>query len=502
MASSDSKSDAPRFPAPFGSKYLLLDRISAGGMSEVYRANAVGPDGFARAVAIKRILPHLSSDGNFTTMFIDEAKISARLHHPSICQIYDFGRIEDAYFLAMEHVEGQSLREIKRRFEERKIKVPQALVLCILSELCDALDYAHNLTERDGRPLGIVHRDIKPRNVLISYQGEVKLIDFGIAKASHRLSATRGSIKGTFSYMAPEQVTSGCEVDHRADIFAVGLILHELLTGQRVYPRGADPSMIDVVREARIQPPSTIRRSITGKMDEIVMRAVAPDRAQRYQRASELKADIEAFRLYWGQLYSRTDIASMMEELFAREIEQSRAREARRTAMELPSAQDNTITFATESVLDPSVGASGNKLYATISGEPPGSVTLSPPTTTTAPPARRIWVVLAVGLFALMGGVAAAAYAVGVIQGDRPAADQALPATLQIASTPDGARVTVRREGQILVQARTPLTVGGMVAGRRYLIRAELEGHVTLERELVWGAGSNPAIRLKLTRLP
>jgi serine/threonine protein kinase len=475
---------------------MLLERISTGGMSEVYRANATGPNGFARAVAIKCILPHLSSDTSFTEMFIDEAKISARLHHPHICQIYDFGRVDDSYFLAMEHVEGQPLRMVQQRFHGRRIRVPQALGLCIVSELCDALDYAHGLTDREGRPLDIVHRDIKPQNVLISYQGEVKLIDFGIAKASHRLAATRESFKGTFAYMAPEQVSARAEVDHRADIFAAGLILHELLTGKRVYGKGDDASMVDMVREARIAPPSTMRRSITEDLDAIAMRALARDPDKRYQRAGDLKADIEEYRLAWGQLCSRSDIAAMMEELFEHEIEQHRQREARLAAVRHPI--EETITVPGQqpaSVPEDDTPSWQSDCRRSYQG-------LTPPLTGQGAQTWRSWGVFGAGLLCLLLGVAAAAYAVGVTRGDRSGQHAtSAPSRLQIATHPPGASVEIRSGKQVLLQARAPLEVGGLVTGRSYLVRAKLEGHIPVEREIVWGPGSNARVNLSLSRL-
>jgi len=465
-------------PTRFGQKYMLLERISTGGMSEVYRANATGPNGFSRAVAIKCILPHLTTDSSFTDMFIDEAKISAQLHHPHICQIYDFGRIEESYFLAMEHVEGQSLRMVQERFHGRRIRVPQALALFIVSELCDALDYAHGLSDRTGRPLSIVHRDIKPQNVLISYQGEVKLIDFGIAKASDRLTATRERFKGTFSYMAPEQVTAGIEVDHRVDIFAVGLILHELLTGKRVYG-GGGPAMVDAIREARIAPPSSERRSLTEDLDAIVMRALARDRDERYQRAGDLKSDIEEYRLAWGHLCRRSDIAAMMEELFEHEIEQHQRHEARLAAMANPV--EETVT-----VPGPAAGPDDEeKTENAPSWQEDRRRSSHTATSRTRPSPRwRSFAMLATGLLCLFMGVAAAGFAIGLM-GRTPAS-----AVLHIASTPPGAHVEVRNSKRVLVRARAPLALGGLVTGRRYRVRATLDGRPPLERELVWHDGT------------
>jgi serine/threonine protein kinase len=217
-------------PIPFG-KYYLLERINVGGMAEVFKAKAFGVEGFERLLAVKRILPNIAEDEEFITMFIDEAKIAVQLQHANVAQIFDLGKVDDSYFIALEYVNGKDLRAIFDRGRQRGevMSVPQACF--VVMQVCEGLDYAHNKRDAQGHELHLVHRDISPQNVLIGFEGEIKLIDFGIAKAAGKASKTQaGILKGKFGYMSPEQVR-GLPIDRRSDIFSVGIVLYELLTG-------------------------------------------------------------------------------------------------------------------------------------------------------------------------------------------------------------------------------------------------------------------------------
>ncbi|HEU5060606.1 MAG TPA: serine/threonine-protein kinase, partial [Kofleriaceae bacterium] len=223
-----------RQPVPFG-KYLLLDRISVGGMAEVFKAKSYGVEGFEKVIAIKRILPSMGEDKDFIKMFIDEAKIAGQLSHANICQIFELGKHQGAHFIAMEYIWGKDLLQIQHRLRKGGQIMPVAMACYIVSKVCEGLDYAHRKRDAMGRHLEIVHRDCSPQNVLISYEGEVKLIDFGIARAASRSSRTNaGVLKGKFGYMSPEQVR-GLPLDHRSDLFAVGTVFYESLTGERLF---------------------------------------------------------------------------------------------------------------------------------------------------------------------------------------------------------------------------------------------------------------------------
>jgi eukaryotic-like serine/threonine-protein kinase len=212
-------------PVPFGS-YQLVERLAMGGMAEVYLAK---PDGAQRFVALKRILPNIAADDEFIAMFIDEAKIAGQLNHPNVAQIFDLGKINNSYFIAMEYVSGHDVRALWDRTRDAdggKTALPIGLACYIVKKICDGLDYAHRRRDSKGRPLGIIHRDVSPQNILVSYDGDLKIIDFGIAKAANRIVKTQtGILKGKFAYMAPEQAR-GEPTDHRADIFAIGVILY------------------------------------------------------------------------------------------------------------------------------------------------------------------------------------------------------------------------------------------------------------------------------------
>ena len=274
-----------RNPIPFG-KYLLLDRINIGGMAEVWRGKAFGAGGFERLVAIKRILPNIAEDEEFTAMFIDEAKISVQLAHANIAQTYDLGQISGTYYIAMEYVAGKDLRAVFDRARKRKETLPLPLVCHVMSKVCEGLDHAHRKKDGSGRDLNIVHRDVSPQNLLLSYDGEVKVIDFGIAKAAGRANKTQaGILKGKFGYMSPEQIL-GRPLDCRTDVFALGVCLHELLCGQRLFTGESDYSVLEKVRNVDIRRPSELNREIPPELEAIVLRG-ARARARRSLRPCE-----------------------------------------------------------------------------------------------------------------------------------------------------------------------------------------------------------------------
>jgi eukaryotic-like serine/threonine-protein kinase len=316
-------------PIQFG-KYWLLDRVNVGGMAEVWKAKAFGVEGFERLLAVKRILPNIAEDEEFITMFIDEAKIAVQLNHANICQIFDLGKVDDSYFIALEFVHGKDLRAIYDRCKQKPVdglpNMPIAQACFIIMKACEGLDYAHNKRDPQGKELHLVHRDVSPQNVLISYEGEVKLIDFGIAKAAGKASKTQqGILKGKFGYMSPEQVR-GLPLDRRSDIFSLGIVLYELLTGERLFVGESDFSTLEKVRNVEILPPSTYNRRITDELERIVMKALAKDVDDRYQNAIDLHDDLQAFMYTAGEFYSRKDLAAWMKRVWAKEIEEESAK--------------------------------------------------------------------------------------------------------------------------------------------------------------------------------
>ncbi len=330
MASSPDAMDLPR---PFG-PYTLLRRLAVGGMAEVYVARARGLGGFEKLVAIKVIHPRFSEDEHFVQMLVEEAKISVLLTHVNIAQIFDLGCIDDTYCIVMEYIEGADTYRMLKRAADRGPPLPLDVCAYIASEVCNGLDYAHRKRDSEGRSLGIVHRDISPQNVLLSYAGEVKLVDFGIAKAALRTGQTEaGVIKGKYYYMSPEQAW-GDPMDHRSDIFSAGVVLYELLTGEMLYQEDNIPQLLDKVRKADIEPPSTKRREIPTELDQIVLKAVTKRPEDRYQSAHELGQALAEFLYRSSPHFTAQRLADHMTTLFEEELRRYGASIGARTSGE------------------------------------------------------------------------------------------------------------------------------------------------------------------------
>ena len=258
-------------------------------------------------------------------MFIDEAKISVGCN-PNIVQIYDFGRIAENYFIAMECVEGKDVKGILRKLAERRVMLPMEYAVYIAHEMCKGLDYAHKRTDMQGEPLGIIHRDVSPSNILVSYSGEVKVADFGIAKAQISAYNTKGGVlKGKFEYMSPEQAR-GETLNHQADIFATGIILHEMLTGRRLFKSESDIRTLERIKAVDVQPPSQINPSIPKRLDAIVMKALTVDTESRFKDARELQTALLEFMYPATPDLTRENLGHFMTELFSQEIRTERDR--------------------------------------------------------------------------------------------------------------------------------------------------------------------------------
>jgi serine/threonine protein kinase len=305
-------------PQQFG-KYQLLDKIAVGGMAELYRAKVTREYGFEKQVAIKKILPHLSDEGNLVKAFIDEAKLAALLQHENIVQIYDFGNLDGEYFIAMEYLFGKDLRKLTYKAKTKAIPVDLGNTLYVISRICAGLDYSHNLKDLKGKPLNIIHRDINPQNIFITYEGQVKIIDFGIAKAaSHNSTTHEGLIKGKLAYMSPEQA-NGKTIDHRSDIFSTGIILYELLTGRRMF-RGETMHVYSQVRDAAYKPLETLVPDLPARLHDIVRHALAKDPDERYQSCGEMLADLEECIYELSFRPNARHFASCVKDLFKQEF--------------------------------------------------------------------------------------------------------------------------------------------------------------------------------------
>ncbi len=325
-------------PDQFG-QYEIIERIAAGGMAELSKARRSGVEGFQKIVAIKKILPHLADNDEFITMFADEAKLAAQLNHPNIVHIFDLGKIEaGGYFIAMEYVDGRDLRSLLQSAREFGTPLPVPLAVYIASKIAAALDYAHRRRDGEGRELNVVHRDVSPPNILISYEGDIKLCDFGIAKAASKASQTQsGALKGKVQYMSPEQAW-GRPIDRRSDIFSLGCVLFEMLTEEKLFRGDTDLSVLEKVRAANVVVPSTLNPEVPRGLDAIVAKALAREPEERYDIASDMLRDLE------GVLYSYTpapgsaDLAIYLHRLQAEESarQETRDREASRGAVPEP----------------------------------------------------------------------------------------------------------------------------------------------------------------------
>ena len=296
--------------------YTLLDRIAVGGMAEVWRARRRGVEGFQKTVAIKKILSNLTGSKDFVTMFIDEAKLAAQLSHNNIIQIYDLGKVGDDFFIAMEHVDGKDLRTILTAAQESKQPIPLGLALVIVSAVASALDYAHRKRDFDGDAMGLVHRDVSPQNVMISYEGSIKLCDFGIVKAVAKASTTQmGALKGKLQYMSPEQAW-GKNVDARSDIFSLGSVFYEVLTGRQLFAGDSEIGVLDAVRECQIRSPREIEPAVPEEVARIALKALAKSPDERYQRAGDLEHDIRKVLDDLRPTPSQKTLAEYMRSLF------------------------------------------------------------------------------------------------------------------------------------------------------------------------------------------
>ncbi len=297
-------------------RYTITERLDQGGMAEVFRGVAEGIEGFKKAVAIKRILPNLTKNQKFVSMFLDEARLSLFLQHANIVAVFDISKTADnAYFLVMEYVDGCNLKALMERLKARNKRIDTGIAIYLMNECCKALSYAHHLEHPEtGAPLGIVHRDISPPNILLSKNGEVKLVDFGLAKANSQIESTDpGVVKGKFSYLSPE-AASGLEVDARADVFAVGIILWEMFTGRRLFYGETDYQTVELVRQARVPSLQALNPEIDAELEAIVRKALARDPAERYQHAEDLGEALVQYQVSKRLSVTARQIATLVRE--------------------------------------------------------------------------------------------------------------------------------------------------------------------------------------------
>lgn len=315
-------------PVRFG-KYLLIDKIARGGMAEIFLAKLYGAEGFEKELVIKKILPEWSASREFLTMLIDEAKLVVLLTHANIVQIYELGREGDDHYIAMEYVDGVDLRRLWDKMGSRGKRIPTEMILYIMIEASEGLAYAHSKKNSQGENLRIIHRDVSPQNILVSFDGAVKLTDFGIAKAAMRSTETVSGVhKGKFSYMSPEQANLE-ELSQQSDIFSLGIVLFELLTGRRLFGGVSDVEAIDRIRRADVTFSAQDQKEIPLPLQEIVLKALTRTPKDRFRSSAAFREDLAAFARSSSQTVAREDFANFLEELFSEEIAHSPPRTTR-----------------------------------------------------------------------------------------------------------------------------------------------------------------------------
>ncbi|MBI2346358.1 MAG: PEGA domain-containing protein [Deltaproteobacteria bacterium] len=486
-------------PKQFG-RFYLLEKLAVGGMAEIYKAKTFGAEGFEKQLAIKRILPHCSADKDFITMLIDEAKLSVVLSHANIVQVYDLGKVGDDYFISMEYINGINLRDVLYRCRERLIPLPQEIAVYIISEVCKGLDYAHRKTDHSGRPLGIVHRDISPQNVLISFEGEVKIVDFGIAKAAMNISHTMaGILKGKIAYMSPEQAL-GKAIDYRTDLFSTGILLYECLTGDKLFTGESQFEVLKKIRTMKIDV-TKLPVGIPKPLQQILVRALAYFPKDRFQSAGDMQIELTKYLYATLPEFSPQKLAASVRTLFVDELERQQRQiamqqqlQAQTSSIRLPSqtAVQQDLVVRDETMATPTPpGLTATRRQVT------GPVTQAETTMETVRAGRGIGarIAAALGAMALIG-LGALGYARYLHPRLFPAEPVApLYGSVMISSSPAGAQVYI--DGKDL-QKVTPTTIDQLEIDKSYTVKLTKEGHADLEHKVKATSTTPLSIALQL----
>jgi serine/threonine protein kinase len=480
--------------------YLLVGELATGGMAELFLAVHGGLEGVLKIVALKRILPHLSRSPEFTQMFIDEARIAARLDHPNIVRTYEFDEFEGQYFTVMEYLAGEDLAKVLNRVVALQQPFPLELATSVIAQVCSALHFAHELTDPRGRPLGLVHRDVSPSNIVVTYAGEVKLIDFGVAKISVNARRTStGTIKGKFAYMSPEQVQAR-NVDRRSDVFSMGIVLWELLTGRPLFTRKSEADTLYAIVNEPIPSVRRLRPEVPSELEAIVMRALARAPEDRYQTAEEMQLALDRIPAILPSVIahgvdaprcsrdtSPRALARTMEELFG----------TARTSAKRSIAQTRSLAKNISRVMKRRCGTRTSLVQyiehrsETRFGHQPVAEAV------TASHSLR-----ALGLASLamvVGAAGAMTYLVSRhAELEAPGKPAPAPATLTITSTPPGAAIFIAGEPTGMT---SPATLPSITAGQ-VVVRLELAGYQPAEATVAVAPGASVAKQLALVRAP
>ena len=353
-------------------KYLLLERLAAGGMAEVYRAKATGASGFEKQLAIKKILPNHMEDQTFQRMFETEARIGSSLQQANIVQILDFVKVGETFLLVMEFVNGKNLRQVVNKLKKLQFGLPLECCLYIINETCKGLDYAHSKKdEYTGQPQNIIHRDMSPQNIMISFEGSVKIVDFGIANWKDKLEQTKsGVIKGKFGYMSPEQAV-GQGVTHCTDIFSTGIILWELCTGKRLFAAESDFATLKLIQDCVIPKPSSINPKVNPDLEKIVLKALSKQASHRYQTAGAMQRHLQEYLNKYYPTFGGKELGNVMQRLFKEEIETDKKRNEQLARQSVPFSQGDVESFNVSSssadIEEPLEGSMTNSVQDMVS---------------------------------------------------------------------------------------------------------------------------------------
>ncbi len=398
---------------PLVGRYEVIHRLGHGGMASVYLGRAIGTAGFERLVAVKVIHPHLAREPEFVEMFLDEARIAARIHHPNVVEIIDLGHDDDLFFMVMEYVEGETLSSLLRQLRKQDELLPLSAALQIVADACKGLAAAHDLTDRDGEPLHLVHRDVSPHNLLVSMDGRVKVVDFGIMKAAGKRSSTlTGQLRGKIAYMSPQQARSE-KVDRRADVFALGAVLWEMVTGDRLFTGETDVETLDRVLHHRAPQLREVKPDLPEALANILAKALAPDLDDRYASALDMLKDVRALlKQVEGEDEPRELIALRMAKYFSGRIEYIRAavRSGSSANLRDPNARSGLHTIGDSKTTPLGAVGGSSPLRLTPSSAPLQTATVNaPPPATTSLRSWMLWLLLplagaAIGTAVVNGG--------------------------------------------------------------------------------------------------
>ena len=537
-------------------RHVVLGYLATGGMAEIFLARVSGLPGFQKMVVIKRILPQLATKADFIEMFLDEARIAATLQHPNVVQMYDVGVVDGNYFIAMEYLHGEDVRSLmKTLYRNQDERLPLEHALNIIIGVSSGLHYAHEKVGFDGKPLDIIHRDVTPQNIIVTYEGGVKLLDFGIAKASNRFGETRfGTLKGKVPYMSPEQCR-GESLDRRSDIFSLGIMLYELSLGRRLYRGASDFEILKQIVEGTVTPPHQIDPGYNLALEKIVMKALEKERDKRYQTARELQADLETLVREERMYVSPIALQQFMERVFEAKIQAWRDAQAHgqslgehlQHAPPLADAVDSLDPDELEEIDEDQATAEERAareraaLMRAIEGNTPvssgsmpsvpgshgslGSLGSSPSNASLeslrSPARKRLPLLLAIGGVLTLGAVATLKLShkapanpasiappsaakpipepVPVVTPLPPAAPRVAMALVKLKPTPPGA--TLYLDGKRL-DGLSPLPLDEIAADAEHVLLVQLDGHNDALERFTLKPGEVRALDLKLVKPP